>query len=666
LQIHPLKHNIEAERQEQKALHQIIMKSFTLIIIIWLYAFISYNTNAQQISPNLVGTNVWFRELSKEVWDLTKDCGVKTIRIGGAAYDKNLPSNETLLEWIKKIQAMGAEPVLQVSQYQPAEVAAELVRLFNVEKHEGIAPVKYWNIGNEPWLQAGRPDQSTIGAFVEAYFKPIAAAMKTVDPTIKIYGPNFCDYLNDPINDLFGGKNDITIKVPGKDYYYCDGLTWHRYPQGDGDPAVEGANDFFSRIVKAKAKIDEVNALHNRTGNEALIWGIGEYNSKGGPEVHTWGNGQMFGAVLGWCMEYEAKFATSWSMFEHGGDRKGSDFSLIDGTNMTPRASYRHMEFVAKYFTGTFIKGIAADTNYIVYGAQDGDQLNVMIMNRGFGEPCEFSLYLKDTDKPEPVLHFVVQGQGDGAYKDVIQGRATQVLIFRGDSITKINYTSEDFDNERPPDYSKIINKMNIRTKPLQTIDARQLPDDNKYVDLGLFYNFALSEEIHGKPGNKIPLQSGINDYNGVKFDVRGIIQLASNVSYEKSHILYPEKITGIPVNRFADTLCFLHSSAWESKKGTDIAEIVIHYANNLERTITIKNQIDVEDWWFNPEKSIFPSNTELAWEGSNKRVQDLGLVLKLYRYTWVNPVPDVEITAIDLISSMNDTGYMLYGITCL
>lgn len=421
-----------------------------------LMAFCIFKTNAQKISPNLVGTNVWYINPSEQVWDMTKECGVKTIRIGGASYDRRMPSNETLLDWVKKIQALGAEPILQVSQYQPAEAAADLVRFFNVEKPDGVAPIKYWNIGNEPWLQAKRPPLDTMGAFVEAYFKPIAAAMKAVDPTIKIYGPDFCDYFDGPFNDLFGGKNDISVKVPGKDYYYCDGLSWHRYPQGNGDPAVEGANDFYERIVKAKAKVDEVNAKQKRTGDDALIWGIGEYNSKGGPEVHTWGNGQMFGAVLGWCMEYGAKYATSWSMFEHGGDRKGSDFSFIDGANMTPRASYRHMEFVAKYFTGEFVKGTASDSSFMVYGAQDGDQLSVMIMNRGFGEAKEYSLYLKDTKKRGAGLTFVVQGKSKDVYKDNIQPRSTQVLIFKGKSITKINYTSDDFDNERPPVYSKI------------------------------------------------------------------------------------------------------------------------------------------------------------------------------------------------------------------
>ncbi len=430
------------------------MKSVPGTPIFALFLLFSFTVHAQKISPNLVGTNVWYSQLDQKIWDLTKECGVKNVRIGGAAYDHHMPSNETLLDWVKKIQAMGAEPVLQVSKYESADVAAGLVKLFNVDKHEGIKPIKYWNIGNEPWLQADRPAQSAMGALVETYFKPISAAMKSIDSTILIYGPNECDFM-EYYNDLFGGKNDIAGKVPGHSYYYCDGLTWHRYPQGNGDPATVGSNDMLVRIAKAKAKVDQVNKLNNRTGKYALQWGIGEYNSKGGAEVHTWGNGQMFGEVLGGCMEYGATFATSWSMFEHGGDRKGSDFSYIDGTNLTPRASYWHMQFVAKYFTGTYLKGIAQDTNFMVYGAQDGDRLSVMIMNRGFGEPKEYSLYTKEHKKKGSGLSRVILGKRKGVYKDVIQSRATQVLIFKGNLLTKINYTSEDFDNERPPVYSE-------------------------------------------------------------------------------------------------------------------------------------------------------------------------------------------------------------------
>ena len=162
----------------EKRTHSTYFKKYIFFFILSFTAIIQ--NNAQPISPNLVGTNVWYINPGELVWDLTEECGVKTIRIGGHAYDKKMPSNETLIEWVKNIQAMGAEPVIQVSKYQPAEVAAGLVRLFNVEKHDGITPVKYWNIGNEPWLQADRPAQSTMGEMVETYFKPISAAMKWV------------------------------------------------------------------------------------------------------------------------------------------------------------------------------------------------------------------------------------------------------------------------------------------------------------------------------------------------------------------------------------------------------------------------------------------------------------------------------------------------------
>jgi len=642
------------------------MKHTSLNFIFLILIVFTCPAEAQEISPRLTGTNVWYFDPGEQVWDLVEQAGFQTIRIGGHAYDRDLPPRETLLDWVCKIRHAGAEPVLQVSQYGTPQEAAELVRYLNKEMRDVSGGVNYWNIGNEPWLQAGRPDLSTVGELVEGYFKPISAAMKAVDPTIRIFGPDFCDFFDEPINDLFGGKNDIAGKVPGKGYYYCDGLTWHRYPQGDGDPAVEGAGDFYSRIVKSKSKIDQVNNLHHRSGNDALIWGIGEFNSKSGEIVHSWGNGQMFGAVLGWCMEYEAFYACSWSMFEHGGSRTGTDFSLIDGAHMTPRASYRHMEFVAKYFTGNFIKGTTSDDKCMVYGAEDGDRLSVMIMNRGFGSPEAYTLYLTEPDETGPGLSFILQGQRNMVYRDTISERTTQVLIFSGDTITKINYTREDFTHERPPAYSKTVSEMSIRTKPLHAIEARPSDAGDKYVDLGPYYNFALSEEIHGKPGNTIPLPSGINEYHGVNFDVRGIIQLASKVAYENSHIHYPQRITGIPVDRVADKLCFLHSSAWASEPGTDVVDLVIHYANQKTQTVTLQYQVHVEDWWFHPENSVIPPEAVLAWEGSNERVKDQGMDLKLYHFTWENPIPDVEITSIDLVSSMNDTGYMLYGITCL
>lgn len=447
------------------------MKEISLKLLLFLLIINVFSGSAQQISPDLVGTNVWYNP-GTTVWNLTSECGVQMIRIGGHQYDDSMPSKTTLLGWIKKIQAMGAEPIIQVSQYQSAAVATDLVRYFNIEKSGEIAPVKYWNIGNEPWLQANKPAISSVGALVEAYFKPIAAAMKEVDPEIKIYGPDFCYYIDQAINDLFGGKNNIAGKIPGKQYYYCDGISWHLYPQQDNiDLAYQGLESFKSSIIKCKQKVDATNTALNRSGDDALSWGIGEFNAKGGPEVHTWGNGQMFGGIMGLCMKYEAKYATTWSMFENGGNRQGTDFSMIDGAHMTPRASYRHMEFAAKYFKGEYIDGTSSSNDFIVYGAQNEEQTAIMVMHRGSGSAKEYVLLLNDTVSTNEKYRLIVYAGLDVTYNDIISPRASQIIIFKGDLITKINYSSDDFDKELPPVYSTFKMATALPEKPdnLQT-----------------------------------------------------------------------------------------------------------------------------------------------------------------------------------------------------
>ncbi|HEY3372954.1 MAG TPA: carbohydrate-binding protein [Prolixibacteraceae bacterium] len=444
------------------------MKRVISKLLVCFFLLISSGIFAQTISPYLVGTNLWYTNPSTTVWNLTKQCGVQTIRIGGAEYDKNMPSNATILSWVKQIRAIGAEPIVQVSQYRSAAEAAALVTYLNVTNKNTSAPVKFWNIGNEPWLQAGKPAVSTAGALVEKYFKPISEAMKAVDPTIKVYGPDFCYYIDEGMNDLFGGKNNIAGKVPGKDYYYCDGISWHTYPQDNNiDLAVQGLASFNSTIVKCKQKVDAVNLLMNRTGDNALGWGIGEFNAKGGAENHTWGNGQMFGGILGLCMKYQATYATSWSMYESGGNRQGTDFSLLDGASMVPRASYRHMELVAKYFKGNYVNGISSNSDFVVYGAKSKGQVSVMIMHRGFGFPKEYKLTLDNTTPAGASYALKLDADTALTYSDMIGERTTHVIIFRGDSIIKINYTSADFDKGIAPQLSTVkvsISLPNIST----------------------------------------------------------------------------------------------------------------------------------------------------------------------------------------------------------
>jgi hypothetical protein len=408
-------------------------------------------TDGIAISPMLVGNNVWFRNPSDQVWQLTADCGTQSLRIGGNGYNDNVPSNTELINWVTKIQAMGAEPIMQVSQLAPASNAAALVKLFNIDKATGKA-IKYWNIGNEPWLKLNSTP-TAIAALVEPYFKERAAAMKEIDPTIKIYGPDFAYYIEPAINDLFGGKNNIAGKVPGKNYYYCDGLAWHKYPQSDAENqnlSYNGLASFENDIIKCKAKIDAVNTQLGRTGNDALGWGIGEYNAKNGTYVHRWDNGQMFAGILNLCMKYGATYATTWSMFENGGSRSGTDYSFIDG-NMTPRATYRHMEMIAKNFSGTYFQGKSTKSDVIIFGSVNGGKTSVMVINRA-NTATNFNLNLNyDTVNTSGGIGLNVDAGSSLSYSGSIEALATHTYVFENGKITRTAYTNSDFVGQKPP-----------------------------------------------------------------------------------------------------------------------------------------------------------------------------------------------------------------------
>ena len=402
------------------------------------------------ISPYLVGNNVWHNP-NAAVWKVAAEAGLQIVRIGGGAYDGRMPSNEQLMEWCRHIRAMGAEPMIQVSQYLSGEQAAAVVRYFNVEQKMNI---KFWNIGNEPWLRNKRPPIAEVAALVAGYVKPLASAMKTVDPDIKIFVCDECDYFDALYEGISSGPYDVC----GKDEhgrYYVDGLSWHRYVSGDRDRVAErAAADIRVRAEKCKRLIDRTNASHQRTGENALQWGIGEFNleNKGyegpstseGSGVHSFVNGQFFAEVLGICMKDGAAYGCTWSIYEHGGRRSGTDYSFIDGQGLTPRPTFRHMELIARNCRGAYADGITNLPNIRAFGCKDADQVCVMILNMEATGQRDYTLRLDST----PITSVCAINIDTGMaleYKDTIGNQTTQLLMFdpQGKLIRKYTYGVE-------------------------------------------------------------------------------------------------------------------------------------------------------------------------------------------------------------------------------
>ena len=200
--------------------------------------------------------------------------------------------------------------------------------------------------------------------------------------------------------------------------------------------------------------------------------------------------------------------------------------------------------------------------------------------------------------------------------------------------------------------------------KPGRPIPARSAEATPGMVDLSDYYNTSLDDRVHAKPGNDLSsLPKGVQEFGGTPFDVRGLIQLAGSRSVEITGVIYPEAVRGIKVYRKGQHVHFFHSAAWHAEAGTVIGEYAIHYADGQTKTIPIVYQQNVIDWWEGPDAEP-PSAAEVVWEGGNDRTLGMGLSIQLCKYTWQNPLPDVEIETIDLVSASVESAPFLIAIT--
>jgi hypothetical protein len=183
-------------------------------------------------------------------------------------------------------------------------------------------------------------------------------------------------------------------------------------------------------------------------------------------------------------------------------------------------------------------------------------------------------------------------------------------------------------------------------------------------VDLSNYFNALLDDEIHHKPGNDLKfVPHGIFEVAGTLFDIKGMIQLYGSISKEKTGLDYPPEIIGIKVNHKGSKLQFLQCASWHEQGNAKIGEYRIHYSNNHIEIIPIVYEGNVVDWWFLPGDKT-PVDSIIAFTGENERTKNLGYFIQLYKFTWSNPFPDVEITEMDFVSDGKESAPFLMAVT--
>jgi hypothetical protein len=233
---------------------------------------------------------------------------------------------------------------------------------------------------------------------------------------------------------------------------------------------------------------------------------------------------------------------------------------------------------------------------------------------------------------------------------------------------------SADRSRFEPPGDAKPVARLNLPAPNLAALASPQrefiklipsrLPQTPpEMIDLTQYYNAAMAQSWH--PGsfftsnNLDILPCGLLQFGQVAFDVRGIVQLAGRRLNENGG-QYPQEITGIRVAQSCRELHFLHACGWRSPDGTQIGSYVVHYANGLKQVIPIIYGEDLRDWNAEGDKSTDVKRAVLAWNSINRA----SLPVRLFRTTWVNPMPETEIRTLDYRSDIAEAAPFLIGIT--
>ncbi|HTA30827.1 MAG TPA: hypothetical protein VK731_10080 [Candidatus Cybelea sp.] len=183
-------------------------------------------------------------------------------------------------------------------------------------------------------------------------------------------------------------------------------------------------------------------------------------------------------------------------------------------------------------------------------------------------------------------------------------------------------------------------------------------------IDLTAYYNAALTDSWHGNSKNDLSsLPSGVQNFAGVDYDVRGIMQLGSK---DRAAEKFPTRIDGIKVQQKCARLHFLHSAGFGNvnNEGEQIGSYIVHFSTNrMQLEIPIIYGRDVRNWHRMAGEQ--PSTElNLAWRGTNGVSADSHNYIRLFTTTWVNVVPAMEIESIDFVSAMGKAAPFLIAIT--
>ena len=354
--------------------------------------YIDPATSLGPISPFIYGSNYgpWL-VVSLDMLPAAYDSGIKILRFPGGEWgdqqDVKGYQIDTFMDFVNK---MGASVVFYVRLLDgTADQAAALVRYVNIDRKYNV---QYWGIGNETNLYNDKIKSSgetydTVRFNKE--WRTFAEAMKSVDPTIKLVGPEINQFSFDASPEATTNfeqqQENWLIEFLKANGDLVDVVSFHRYPfpksRTSGPPSIDDLRHNTAEWDKIISRAREL--IYQYAGRELPI-AVTEFNSSYGNSVggdatpDSFYNAIWMADVLGRLIKNGVYMANEFSFVSKGGV---GGFGLIDGYEVHP--SYYTYQMYKK-FGNELIYSSSDDPDLPMYAARrDDGTLTVMVINLG-------------------------------------------------------------------------------------------------------------------------------------------------------------------------------------------------------------------------------------------------------------------------------------------
>jgi hypothetical protein len=290
------------------------------------------------ISPYLFGTNYGpMQAVVQERMPDVAGAGFTVLRFPAGAWSDQMDlipfQIDMFMDFCKQVGATATITVRLLNG--TPEKAAELVRYTNIEKKYGV---KYWSIGNEPNLYEAQHQGPYDTLMFNPQWRAIALAMKAVDPSILLMGPETSQwnssYATTPKDSA--GRDWMTefLKANGD---LLDIVTVHRYPMyspTNGPVTVQQLRDDTHTWL---AQIDYLNKLVYEQTGKHLPQAWTEVNSDPSSTMFnpvspdSFYNAIWYADVLGQMMQGKVFMVNQWVISQRGGG-----LGLLNGAAIRP------------------------------------------------------------------------------------------------------------------------------------------------------------------------------------------------------------------------------------------------------------------------------------------------------------------------------------------